>query len=239
MNQRRPFIFITLVSIAAAHAFSADKPWENSSELSYVNTTGNTRTETFGLKNKFEYDWDKTALRTKAEALTARENKQTTAENYLAEEKFEWKYVKPNYLFQLGKWERDRFAGIDSRLTAGAGVGRQLLRTERQKLTSEIGVQHSWEDQKGGDYKKFGSARAFGDYVLKMTETAEFEQNAEFIKDFDQSDAFRVKTLTSLKAKMNAHLALKTSYEVKYDNDPPPSTAKTDTITTIALVADF
>lgn len=230
-------------SLAPAGAQEAgppgEKAWSLSSEMSYVNTTGNTRTRTLGSKNKFRRDWSDAALNLEGNALKSDENGASTAEKYSAAEKVEWKFSPDNYLFELGKWEKDRFAGIDSRMTAGGGYGRQLLSTARQLVRGEIGAQYSWEDRQGGDYEKFGSGRAFALYSLRLSETAEFAQEGEYIYEFIDSDAYRLSSLTSLKTAINSHFAVKLSYEVNLDNDPPPGFTKTDTTTSAALVATY
>lgn len=234
-------LILSCLALFAVSGFSwaKEKPWKFSSETSYINTTGNTRTETIGTKNAFDYDWTKTALRTKANAMGSQEDRKTTAENYFAEEKYEWKFKKPNYLFQLGSWEKDRFAGIDHRLTAGGGLGRKLLDLKRHSLIFELGLQHSWEDRRKARSEKFGSARAYADYHWILSETAEFSQSVEYLDDFESSDAYRVNAITAIKTALTTHLSFKASYEIKYNNDPPPLITKTDTQTILALVIDF
>ena len=217
----------------------AEKPWKLSIGASYLNTTGNTRTEVFGSRNKFDYDWAKTALRTEFNAYTAKEDDSTTAENYEAQEKYEWKFKKPNYLFQLGRWEKDRFKGLDNRTTLGLGYGRGFFKTDRHQLIGEAGYNHIWEDNQNDDAEDFGSARLYGFYGYKISPTATFSQSAEYLDDLDSSDSYRINTLTKLKAKLTTLFSLEASYEVKYDNNPEPGFTETDTITSIGLVADF
>ena len=235
---KRALILLWSCVLCASGAVAQEKKksWTFSSEESYVNTNGNSDAETFSSKNRFEREWSVFALRTRAEALGSRDDEGTTAENYLAEEKFEWLFEKPNYLFELGRWEKDRFAGIDSRTTAGGGFGRQIIKSARQELTAELGGQVSWEDRRDGPAESFGSGRAFARYLLHLSSNSQFSQDLEYLRDFDVSDAYRVNSITALQSLINNHLALKASYEIKFDNEPPPGIRKTDTITSIALV---
>jgi len=234
-------IVLTLITLMGTHPGlqAKEKPWKFSTSLSYVNTTGNTRTEIFGSKNTFLYDWKHHALELKAKGYSSRENNRTTAENYSASEKWDWKLKSSHYVFQLGSWEKDRFAGIDSRSSLGAGYGTHLIDSPKNKLKVEIGGQHTWEDPSNEKNKKFASGRGFGEYKYIFSEKSEFAQSFEYLDDFKNSDAYRITSLTSIKSLLTSILSLKVSYEVKFNNDPPLDTTKTDTLTTVALVLDL
>ena len=90
-----------MTGLSTGQAEEVKKPWKFESEAAYSKTTGNTQTETLGSKNRFDYDWTRAAFRAKANAYTAEEKDRTTAENYFAEEKWEWKINKKNYLFNM------------------------------------------------------------------------------------------------------------------------------------------
>ena len=215
------------------------KIWKFSSETTYVNTSGNTDTETLGSKNNLDFDWKKTALRFRANAMESKENNIQSAENYLASQKFEWKFQPKNFFYQLLSWDKDRFAGIDSREALGLGFGRALLATKRNKLTGEGGGQYTLEDRAEDDASEFSSARLFADYRFVISDTSHFNQTVEYLKDFSATEAYRLNALTAVTAKMTTHLAMKISYEIKYNNNPPIGIRKTDTYTNLALVIDF
>ena len=211
------------------------KTWEAIGELSFINTNGNTQTQSFGVKGGYDYDWEKTAIRTKGNLTTSKERRTTTAENYFLMEKFEWKFKKPSYLFNLLSWGKNRFSGIDNRTTSGAGYGLRVLESKRHDLIIESGYQQIWEDREAASAESFGSIRLFSSYRFKVSQTAELSQSAEYIKEFDNSDAFRFVSLTSLSSVITSRLSLKLTYEIKYDNDPPLAFIKTDTTGTVSL----
>ncbi len=220
-------------------SISQAKPWNIESEISFVNTTGNTRTQSLGSKNKLVYERRRASVLVDANRHAAREKGRSIAENYFISEQIRWKIAKPNYLFELGRWEKDRFSGMDSRLTFGGGIGREMFRTSRNSLLLEIGVQHSWEDRKSERAERFGSTRGFGVYNLMLTGKNEFTQTAEFIKDFHDTDAYRLNMVSSIKANVIFRMFMKISYEIKYDNEAVRGFSKTDTILSLSLLLDF
>ncbi|MDT8287111.1 MAG: DUF481 domain-containing protein, partial [Elusimicrobiales bacterium] len=89
---------------AAASEEAASKPWKDSSELSYVKTTGNSRNATLSAKNLFNYDWARTSLELSASGLGSKGEEGTTAEQYSAQEKVNCNFSKHNYVFERVGW---------------------------------------------------------------------------------------------------------------------------------------
>ena len=66
-----------------------------------------------------------------------------------------------------------------------------------------------------------------------------FSQSLEFLYDFDDSDNYRINSETAFITALSNYLSLKTSYEIKHDNEPVPATLKeTDTILSVTLVVN-
>ena len=54
--------FVLIASAAAAASAQETKKWKDAAELSYVQTSGNSKTSTLSAKNTYNYDWEKAAL---------------------------------------------------------------------------------------------------------------------------------------------------------------------------------
>lgn len=61
-------------------------------------------------------------------------------------------------------------------------------------------------------------------------------QRFTFYPDFSRSSAYRQEAEITAQAAMNAHLALKIGYLLRYSNDPVPGFKKTDSTTTASVV---
>lgn len=228
-------VFISLIFLSVSISYS--KPWVVGSDVNAMNTTGNTRTQSLGTNSDFRYDWERYALSSQVKTYTARDNQRNTAENYLLGSKVEWNFIRPNYLFKSLVWDKDRFSGIDNRTTVGLGYGRYVYESKRQSLIGEFGYQQIWEDRSRTDAESFGSLRFYGKYWLDITYLIRLSHGLEYLKEFENTSSFRVNSISDIAFRLSRYIALKSSYEIKFDNDPAPGFRKTDTIFMIGVSA--
>ncbi len=236
---------LTLIAVALA-AFSStlkaadDKPWKNVTEASFVSANGNSKAHTASGKNTFSYVWNKlTTLELIGGGLGSKSEGSTTAEQYYASEKLSHKVTDRNYVFQLYRWDKDRFAGIRNRHDGSVGAGREFFKREKDLLIGEAGGGYISEERVNARTNGFASGRLYSKYTRTISETASFSQDGEYIHNFEDGDDFRVKTETSLLAALSAHLSLKVSYVWKHVGQPPLGIGRNDTITTVGLVATY
>jgi putative salt-induced outer membrane protein len=246
-----------------------ERPWKNTTELGFVTTTGNTETENLSFKNTFTYGWTKTSLKFDASMLTAEqttreasnvggslvvdETTESTAENYRLALKLRRELRERLFAYGSANWERDVFSGIDSRYVYGAGVGYRLLDEERQQLAVELGADYTDEQPVGAAQSDtYAGARAAADYEWKFSETAKLSQELEMLWNLEESSDYRINSVTSLTAALTSKLALKTSYTIRYDNEPVVEVLEapgfdpvlfefdeTDTVLSASLVINF
>jgi len=135
---------------------------------------------------------------------------------------------------------KDKFAGIDSRYYVGPGAGYNFLTGPKHFLLAEISLNYVNEKYTDDTDKEYLGGRAFAEYEYAFTDKNKFSQSVEYLHDFDDSDNYNVNSETALISALSDYLSLKTSYVVKYDNQPVPSTLKeTDTILSVTLVVNF
>lgn len=236
-----------LMSAVAAYPVRAEetagaptRKWKNAAELSVVSANGNSKANTNSAKNTFTYNWsDVTGLELLAGALGTKSNGTVTAEQYNASEKVTWKLVGSNYVYEKFGWESNRFAGVRHRYDGNVGLGRLLMDLPKHKWSAELGGGYVAEELINAPHNDYASGRAYSKYAWKLSETAEFSQDGEYLHSFDDSKAYRLKTETALIASMTTHLSLKTSFVWKRNAVPPAGTIKDDTLTSVALIINF
>ena len=87
-----------------------------------------------------------------------------------------------------------------------------------------------------------GPGRDFAIGVLQLLSRIPFgtagdtTQRFTYYPDFKTSSAYRSEAEITAQAAMNAHLALKIGYLLRYSNDPVPGFKKTDNTTTASVV---
>jgi putative salt-induced outer membrane protein YdiY len=224
---------------AAAEPVAPAKPWANDAELSYVSANGNTKSQTFSAKDTFKYDWTRISLELIGGAMSAKDRGESIAEKYNGSEKLSFKFTDRNYAYEKVGWDKDRFAGVKSRWDGSAGLGRHLIKTERNALLGEIGAGYIAEDRYNQPKNNFSTGRAYTKYVHTISPTSDFSQDAEYLQNFENPDDFRAKTETALTAAISAHFSMKAYFIWKHVGVPPVGFGRNDTTTGVALVAKY
>jgi putative salt-induced outer membrane protein len=239
----RLFLAVLLAGgVAALHAEepgAPKKPWSNKTELSVVSTNGNTKSTSASGKNTYTHDWNKASLELIGGGLSASDNEGTTAEQFYASEKGAYKITERNYAFERFAWDKDRFAGYSNRYDSSVGLGRELIKTDRDLLVTELGGGYVSEERIHADDKNYGAGRVYGKFEHKISPTSEFIQTVEYIPNLKDGDDFRVNTESSIQAAISTHFSLKTTYLWKHVSAPPVGFGRNDTSLTVALVASY
>lgn len=212
-------------------------PWETSAELGYVNTSGNTNTETLVFKFDTAYEIEKWKHQAHFEALNAKTDDVTSADRKLATAQSDFKFTPRDYFFGLVSYEDDRFSGFEYQAKLNIGYGRKVLVLERHKLDAEIGPGYrNFKVDNASSSEDEALLRLAAKYKWLISDYSEFKQDftAEFGEDQDEW-----KSVTALKSNINKTLAMKLSYTVKYLDVVPVGNENYDRETAVTLVYSF
>ena len=218
-----------------------DKKWMDEGELSFVKTGGNSDVSTFSFKNLLKYKFSEKFYGSwKGSALNSKSGGVRSAERYASELRGDYALNTRFYAGVTIGWFEDKFAGIDNRYYLGPVVGYRFIMGPKYFLKSEVGLDYVREEYTDKTDSDFLRGRAFTEYEHHFTDTNKFVQSAEYLYDFDNSNNYNMNSVTAVVTVLSDHFSLKTSYEVKYDNEPVPATLdKTDTILGAALIMTF
>ena len=142
-------------------------------------------------------------------------------------------------LFAGVSGERDTFAGFDVRAVIEGGATYKLLMGLVHELAFDGGLTWTRENRVVGKDRSFLGGLLGLAYQWKLSETAAFTEKFRLYPDFDQTNNWRIASESALKASLTGPLALQVGYEVRYSNTPVPGFHKTDTATTVSLVASL
>jgi putative salt-induced outer membrane protein len=222
-------------------AYGEEKRWADEAELSFVSTGGNTEVVSLSGKNLLKYTLTDKLLGTwRLGALYGETDNVKTAERYFTDLRLDYSFSAKIYFFGMGGWLQDEFTGIESRYFIGPGVGYRFLTGPKHFLDAEAGINFVTEDYTNNTEEEFLEGRLYGLYQYSFSEKNKFSQSLEFLYDFDDSDNYRINSETAFITALSNYLSLKTSYEIKHDNEPVPATLKeTDTILSVTLVVNF
>jgi len=236
---------LCLLALLAAPVLAADAPavgkkWKDSAEASFVNTNGNSRTQTTAARDSFSYDFDPlTRLEIGGGGLGSRSQGQVTAEQYDAGEKGQRKFDENDYVFEKYRWDKNRFAGVANRQEISVGAGRELWKNAANLLTGELAPGYLNEERIGDKRRSNATARAYSKYSHDFTATSKFGQDVEYLQSLADKRDSRINTATSLTTALTTLFSVKTSFLWHRSNQPPAGTRKDDEITSFALIANF
>ena len=235
------FTVLLVIFVVATGAHAEEKKWSDQAELSFVDTGGNTDITTLSAKNLLKYKFsEKLQGEWTAGALYGKTDGEKTAESYFSDLRFDYLFTNRLYSFVAAGWSQDEFAGIDARYYAGPGVGYKFFAGPKHVLLGELGANYVYENYTNGTDEAYIEGRAYASYEYAFTEKNKFSQSVEYLHDFEDCENYTVNSETAVISALSDYLSLKTSYVVKYDNEPVPSTLEeTDTILSVTLVVNF
>jgi putative salt-induced outer membrane protein YdiY len=236
--------FCVLTALPAAAQPPATPPtpppppplWDAQVGASFVGTTGNSDTSSTGAdfaahRRGLVWQIESTATAVRTSSLDT-----TTAERYLGMLRVGRKLTPIVGVSAGTKDERDRFAGLDFRSIIDGSLTWALVRQPQWTLDGITGIAWLHEtrvlgpnlDDPVGNFQvlsriPFGTA---GDTTQRFT----------FYPDFKTTSAYRTEAEVTAQAAMNAHLALKIGYLLRYSNAPVPGFEKSDNTTTASVV---
>ena len=235
---------LALVAIPAMAGEIAPAPpapaWDAKLGFSYQSTGGNTQTSSSGFEAGFSRAWRNWSVEGNAAGVSATRKHRRVAESYNALSRLK-RRLKKRLLITLGlRWERNRFAGLDSRQTVDLSALWEIRDTPELKLRALGGLSFGREETVKGR----PAADSFGGLLqlggdFKLSDTATCDGQLTLFPNFDDTGDYRFQGHLGVQAALNRHLGLRLGYDLKYDHEPVKGFGTTDTATTAALVVQL
>jgi putative salt-induced outer membrane protein len=237
-------VFLIAVATFVLNVAPASAQWSGRGELGLVIASGNNETKTGNAKLAVKYTSDAWTHEAGLAAVYAADEVGSTAQRWEGTEQSDYRFNPRNFWFGGVRYENDHFSGFRYQGTASTGVGHLFIESPVTKLKAQIGAGYKFFETRD----EFSPAGVLlepgetGDSIAGIA-SADFEHafNAstslknEFTAEYTSENTFLQNEL-SLQVKMTDQLAVAIGYTVRYNTDPPPSFAKTDTLTTVNLV---
>ena len=235
------FVILGITTGAYGEESKEEKRLSDQAELSFVDTGGNTDVVSLSGKNLLKYKLtEKLDGVWTISALYGENDGEKIAESYFTELRLDYLFTERFYGSGIAAWDKDEFAGIDSRYLVGPAVGYKFLIGPKHFLLGETGINYIDEEYTDDTGTDFLGGRVYAKYEYAFTEKNRFSQILEYLNNFDDSENYNAYSETAVISALNSYLSLKASYEVKYNNKPVPSTLEdTDTLLALTLVVNF
>ena len=248
---------LLLLSLLSASLFAqgpnTSDQWKysNESNLSIIQTGGNSNIETYDLKtentfkkNKDEFNVGGHYILGEAESTeNGQKVRNTTARNWDIHAKYNRKISKAFGGYISIKIEADEFAGYERRSNYDIGSRYTLIDKDEfesyleagLRYTDEIPVKEA-EDESFADNK----GRLYYYVMSKPDKQVSYKFWIEYIPNFTRPDDYLITTAPSVTTTLSDIFSLQVAYKIAYDNEPAVAGNEyTDYTFTTALVVQF
>lgn len=145
-------LFVAEPAFAQGEAPEEEKRFTNETDLSLVNTTGNTDTLSLSGKNEMAYKFtEKWTGSWVVGALYAERDGDKEAERYFTDLRADYAIDERWYAYGLSSWLKDEFAGFDQRLKDGAAWKLNSETALVTALTDILALKVSYEVRHNND----------------------------------------------------------------------------------------
>ncbi len=234
-------------------------------ELSYVQTQGNTDTNAFSVDFSANKNWGAHKAKFDIDMLYGSENQVESKNKVIAEFNYDYQFAEQFAINYLAGYKRDRFSGFEYQFYTGPGIKYIVLSSDAHKLDFQANVLYSadegmdkyydgvsgdeikypYPDGTSGATKEDGKSDDYTGYVAKanyswqIMENLKFLQEASYRGDFEESERYFVNSKTAFESKISDFFSMGISYKVDYTNLPPEGKEYSDRTFMTSLIIDY
>jgi len=212
----------------------------NESELGIASANGNTKIQTYNIKQSNDYKWDINVISFRSRYLNSKANNDETARYFIGGLKYERQSFSYLGWFFGETFEKDKFANIDRRLITDLGGKYRFINSDKDKLLTEIGYRYMNENRIDDTSVYSHYARIYGEWESKWNNNFSTKYWAEYLPNMTEMKDWQINTELSISAVITSLFNLKSGILLRYDHYPATNVLyKTDTLFTTSLVAKF
>lgn len=210
--------------------------WSGSVEAGYLASQGNSKTSSANAAFAASYVQEKWTHSLKAGANASSSADVTTGERYTAGAKTALAISDFDYLYGTVDFDKDRFGGFAQRVSESIGYGRQIIKSEKQNLTAEIGAGARQTESTSGVDVSETIGRGNIAYSYALAEGAKFAQSV--LVESGEESTF-AESVTSLAMPLVKNVSVKFSYTVKHNSVVAAGAKHSDSYTAINVGYTF
>jgi putative salt-induced outer membrane protein len=228
-----------------ASPFADTGAWDNESELGIVAASGNTRSQTYQVKQSTTYKWTANVLRFSGHYLYGTANGTENARNWDINARYERELNDRISLYAGHGWDGDKFIGFDYRTSLEAGGKYYLIAGDKKSnyLATEAGYRFSSEHRVAPTTPSTLQShflRAYAEGVKSLTDSASAKAWVELLPDLANAGNLQLNFEASLSVMLSRVFSLKVAYGGKYRQTPIVAGNKNyDSLFLTGLVAKF
>ena len=224
----------------------APEQWHGAVNAGWQSARGNTYKNSGSVLAEASRRWEKDRVTAKfgyyfTETGTSKKDRETSERRWEVEAQNDYFVTGESfYIYGNGRYEQDEIAGLDYRLTLGAGVGYQWLDKFESEATGvwdfnqEVGAAWVKQDFKEDDPDAEDSYAALRyahhlKYLPKWTDGVEIFHNFEYLPQVDDWDNYLMKADIGVTTKLILDFDLLAKIEWDYNSTPAAGRKSSDT----------
>ncbi|TDT37064.1 putative salt-induced outer membrane protein YdiY [Halospina denitrificans] len=221
----------------------AQEGWSGDVEGGLVTTSGNTDETSISGEADITRDWMDWRQNVLLQSRYTEQNDERSAERYTASTQLDYKFNPNDFVFIRARYDNDDFSGYQFQASTTAGYGRRIWEQGGSHFDTSVGAGYRYSkfeqrDPEQGSKREEPIARLAVDFLYELSETAKFREELESEIGVDEGDSVS-RSVTSLQANINSSVAMRFSYTVEHDSNPPSDSKNTDTISAVTVLYNF
>ncbi len=265
-------LFISIVTASALMAASSGdvkvdgtNALVTHTELSFVQTQGNTDTTAFALDFAGKKAWGASSMGLDLDAIYGTQDNIENKNRAIGELNFNHSLTERFALNYVAGYKSDKFSGFDYQFYTGPGFRYTVYNSKAHHLDLKGNLLYSIDqgsdkyfDAVTGDEIKYpyadgkaGATRTDGEYsdgygylfglnyYWQITDSLKFLQEATYRNNFANPRNYFVTSKTGLESKFSDMLSMGVSYKINYTNLPPQGNELADKTLLVSLIIDY
>ena len=235
-------------SLLMAADVKEDNAFKTHTELGYIETQGNTKTQTFALDFTAKKGWERHSLKLDIDAQYAKDSDVESKNKIASELAYDYEITKRFAFDYLVGYKVDKFSGFDSQFYTGPGAKYKILNEDAHKWNLNANILYA-QDELAKDNtvvppiaahtNTYASYVAKTDYTWQMLENLQFVQELSYRAQLDDSNNYFAYSKSALSSKINGNLSMGINYTVDYKNAPPAGKEYSDRTFVVSLNIDY
>ena len=220
-----------------------DTSLKTHTQLGYISTTGNTRTESFSVSTKWNKEFGKHKLIWTFDAQYGKADDggvYTTNKNkFFTELGYDYGLTKRFSLNYLTGYKHDKFSSYTYQFYTGPGAKYKAFETDTQKLSLEGNLLYSQDEYiDNGERNDYASFQAKGVYSWQIFDNLKFDESLSYRVELEDFDNYFVYSDSELSSKISDMFAAGVGYKLDYVNQPGDK-EHTDKTFLVTLSVDY
>ena len=190
-------------------------------ELGYVQTKGNTDTQTFNLDGKIDKTIDLHSLEFKFDVIYGENSGVQNKNRYTLIGNYGYKFSSKVGATYNVTYIDDKFSGYEYQFATGPGLTYDAYSSDIQHLKLKAGILYAKDKFDNGSINEYASYATTLNYDIQLLEDLKFLQDLTFKGDMKNSKNYFVYSKSALTTKISNYFSAGLSYKVNYMNLPP------------------